>query len=164
MRPKSIEMKLSFLTLCVGSLLVFSCANEKEPSKENSVPSVDTARLNNAPTQPQATPITLTPAENRTTQSNSPASGMNPAHGEPGHRCDIAVGAPLNSPPASATSTPVIQQSTPAFTPPPSAPGINTTPATPVNTTPSATAPGMNPPHGQPGHDCSIAVGAPLNK
>ena len=28
--------------------------------------------------------------------------------------------------------------------------------------TPVKTAPGMNPPHGQPGHDCSIAVGSPL--
>src|SRR6188474_1027285 len=27
------------------------------------------------------------------------AEGMNPPHGQPGHRCDIAVGAPLNSPP-----------------------------------------------------------------
>jgi hypothetical protein len=24
---------------------------------------------------------------------------MNPSHGQPGHRCDIAVGAPLNSKP-----------------------------------------------------------------
>jgi len=28
------------------------------------------------------------------------APGMNPAHGQPGHRCDIAVGQPLNSKPA----------------------------------------------------------------
>jgi len=27
------------------------------------------------------------------------AAGMNPPHGQPNHRCDIAVGAPLNSPP-----------------------------------------------------------------
>src|SRR5688572_14008415 len=33
-------------------------------------------------------------------------------------------------------------------------------PAPPAQTT---TAPGMNPPHGQPGHRCEIAVGAPLN-
>jgi hypothetical protein len=32
---------------------------------------------------------------------------MNPQHGQPGHRCDIAVGAPLNSKPAAATTTPV---------------------------------------------------------
>jgi hypothetical protein len=35
------------------------------------------------------------------------APGMNPQHGQPGHRCDIAVGAPLNSKPAAATTTPV---------------------------------------------------------
>ena len=34
-----------------------------------------------------------------------------------------------------------------------------TTPSTPV-----VTAPGMNPPHGQEGHVCSVAVGAPLPK
>jgi len=27
------------------------------------------------------------------------AIGVNPAHGQPNHRCDIAVGAPLNSKP-----------------------------------------------------------------
>jgi hypothetical protein len=27
----------------------------------------------------------------------------NPAHGQPSHRCDIPVGAPLNSPPATTT-------------------------------------------------------------
>jgi hypothetical protein len=78
----------------------------------------------------------------------------NPAHGQPGHRCDIAVGAPLNSAPTNATApTTTITNSKP-------------TPAQAV-TTPSAnivTPPGMNPPHGQPGHDCSIAVGAPLKK
>ena len=34
----------------------------------------------------------------------------------------------------------------------------------PFTSTPVQTAPGMNPPHGQQGHDCAIAVGAPLNK
>ena len=81
------------------------------------------------------------------------ASGLNPEHGKPGHRCDIAVGAPLNSKPASATAV---------------TPTINTsTVSTPVNVAQSNTeeevAPGMNPKHGQPGHRCDIAVGAPLN-
>lgn len=70
---------------------------------------------------------------------------MNPAHGQPGHRCDIAVGAPLNSAPAKPATTTTTQTVTPA-------------PATATKT-----APGMNPPHGQPGHRCDIAVGAPLN-
>lgn len=69
---------------------------------------------------------------------------LNPAHGQPGHRCDIAVGAPLDSKPAQVTT----QQPTTVSTPQPVA---------------QATAPGMNPPHGQPGHRCDIAVGAPLD-
>ena len=80
------------------------------------------------------------------------AAGVNPAHGQPGHRCDIAVGAPLNSAPAN-PSTPVQNVSTTTATP--AAPQI-------VSSTPAKTAPGMNPPHGQPGHRCDISVGAPL--
>lgn len=37
-------------------------------------------------------------------------------------------------------------------------------PAFQVTTPQVATPPGMNPPHGAPGHDCAIAVGAPLKK
>ena len=47
-------------------------------------------------------------------------------------------------------------------------PVATATPAAPVvvNAQPNVqqpTAPGMNPPHGQPGHRCDIAIGAPLN-
>jgi hypothetical protein len=42
----------------------------------------------------QGTPVTTTVAK-----------GMNPQHGQAGHRCDIAVGAPLNSPVAAATNS-----------------------------------------------------------
>ncbi|ALJ01232.1 hypothetical protein DC20_05290 [Rufibacter tibetensis] len=79
------------------------------------------------------------------------AAGLNPAHGQPGHRCDIQVGAPLSSParPASVTG--------PAPVGLPPAPVLPTGP-------PISTAKGLNPPHGQPGHDCSIPVGAPLKK
>jgi len=34
---------------------------------------------------------------------------LNPAHGQPGHRCDIAVGAPLNSAPAAQPQTIQVQ-------------------------------------------------------
>jgi len=95
-------------------------------------------------TNPQT--ITQTAAAQTTT-----AAGMNPAHGEPGHRCDISVGAPLNSkpaPPATVQPAPVTAQ--PQVT-------MKEVPTT------TKTAPGMNPPHGEPGHKCEIAVGAPLN-
>jgi hypothetical protein len=74
------------------------------------------------------------------------ASGINPPHGEKNHRCDIAVGAPLNSKAAVAT--------------PPAANYVLNQPATSSKTT---TASGMNPPHGEKNHRCDIGVGAPLN-
>src|SRR6218665_1308736 len=43
-------------------------------------------------------------------------AGLNPAHGQPGHRCDIAVGAPLSSAPAATAQQPTVVQSAPAAT------------------------------------------------
>ena len=87
--------------------------------------------------------------------TQAPAAGLNPAHGAPGHRCDIAVGAPLNSAPAASATQPQVQ------TAPAPSQTISTPAPAPAN---SITAAGLNPPHGQPGHDCAIAVGAPLKK
>ncbi len=89
--------------------------------------------------------------------NNATASiGLNPEHGKPGHRCDIAVGAPLTDPAKNTTA----QAST--F---PNIPANNeaVNPATTATTNPATVASGMNPQHGQPGHRCDIAVGAPLN-
>jgi len=66
---------------------------------------------------------------------------INPAHGQPGHRCDLAVGAPLTD--ASATQTPAAIPQNIQGVPAPA--GLKT-----------------NPPHGQPGHRCDLQVGAPL--
>ncbi|MGQ0739394.1 MAG: hypothetical protein ACT4OJ_10065 [Bacteroidota bacterium] len=140
--------------------------------------------VSNAPpaiTQP-ATPITIN--QNPTgvtavpvTPAATTAPGMNPPHGQPGHRCDIAVGAPLDSkpgnPPATVTPTPIVtpvtSRSSPAdasSTAPlinPDAAPVKSDAAAPVKTEPVVVAPGMNPAHGQPGHRCDIAVGAPLD-
>ena len=149
-------MKRYITALCAGSLLFFSCANEQEKATDKTESTKQDAAQSTTPTAlpPSASP-TFNPGQQMVTpQAATPvAAGMNPEHGQPGHRCDIAVGAPLNSPPAVAPAV----TTTPTFnTPPPT--------QTPVATPPAATAPGMNPPHGQPGHDCAIAVGAPLNK
>ena len=91
------------------------------------------------------------------TSNPSSAKGLNPAHGQPNHRCDIAVGDPLSTPIKQAP----IQNIAPA------APNVNTqqvipTP-TPVAPKVSGTSTGrINPAHGEPGHDCAIQVGAPL--
>lgn len=130
-------------------------------------------------TQTNATPVTINPqpsldiqktAVSTPTVTTTPATttskaGLNPEHGKPGHRCDIAVGAPLDSKPTTITSTPTTNTNTPAVS---SIPAYNpiTTPIktdVPVKTEGTVTAPGMNPEHGKPGHRCDIAVGAPLD-
>ncbi|MEO7306558.1 MAG: hypothetical protein ABIR78_11195 [Ferruginibacter sp.] len=113
----------------------------------NSKPAPVTAQpvaLNTA--QQQAVTMTPVPTQTKT------APGMNPPHGEPNHRCDIAVGAPLNSKPAPTNAQPVALNTS-------QQPGVTMTQVP----TPTKTAPGMNPPHGEPNHRCDIAVGAPLN-
>lgn len=62
-------------------------------------------------------------------------AGVNPAHGQPGHRCDIPVGASLATPVNTGTNSGLLN---------------------------SASSGMKNPPHGQPGHRCDLAVGAPL--
>jgi hypothetical protein len=110
-----------------------------------------------------AAPVLNTPVQNITTPAvpvvqpaatTTAASGLNPAHGQPGHRCDIAVGQPLNSKPQAknqATTIPSPVVTAPALDTPLIQPQTNTTAA------------GLNPAHGQPGHRCDIAVGQPLN-
>lgn len=100
------------------------------------------------------------------TASAQQAQGMNPPHGQPGHRCDIPVGAPLDSPPQRQVPT---QQAAPASNGQGFLGGGTQQAAAPQQ--PQAmpvqeTAPGMkgkpNPAHGQPGHRCDISVGQPL--
>lgn len=93
---------------------------------------------------------------------------INPPHGEPGHRCDIPVGAALNSQPVN-TPRQTINNSPSVATPnianSQGAPTIEN--AKRLNSsqpiTSSAQNSGrLNPPHGQPGHSCEIPVGSPL--
>jgi hypothetical protein len=105
---------------------------------------------NTAPVQPALIQSQALPVTTAAPVTQKVATGMNPAHGQPNHRCDIAVGAPLNSKPVSANTLPAVTKTqVPA--------------ATSIQQPTQKTAPGMNPAHGQPGHRCDIAVGAPLN-
>lgn len=150
----------SFLSLLfVASLLFLSCKKELEPQDSNK-PSNIVPFTEAANTSPDQSVIPTQPLQNQNTVNpntsvpppTAVAKGMNPAHGQPNHRCDIAVGAPLNSPVAPAKSNPETPKTVTTTT---------TTP-NPVATTP--TPEGMNPPHGQEKHRCDIAVGAPLPK
>lgn len=133
---------INFLTVALFALTLAACGSDSANEEQTPVSTETTPAASDA--------NTLTPI------NNSDNGALNPAHGEPGHRCDIAVGAPLNGEPAPAAATeaqksPLIQTEAPAGATP-----LPTTTAQPV-------AEGMNPAHGQPGHRCDIAVGAPLN-
>ncbi len=129
------------------------------------------AKTTTAPTT-VAQPTTITQPAITQPATTAPktvtAKGMNPAHGEPGHRCDISVGAPLNSAPTN-TAKPAASNGSTTITP--AAPLAQNNAIVPAlqNTsisTPSKTATAftgkINPAHGQPGHDCKVAVGKPL--
>lgn len=122
-----------------------------------SIPIIVACKDEKAATQPttqQAQELTLeqkkqmlqnaAPAPNTATGNNV---AMNPAHGQPGHRCDIPVGAPLNSAGGASNNIPVQTID------------LNKEKSVPM---PSSAANGINPPHGQPGHRCDIKVGDPL--
>ena len=126
--------------------------NQPNPNQQVQNPQVQNPQMQN----PQL--------QNNVQQSqNKVAKGMNPPHGQPNHRCDISVGAPLNTPVTNKSQT---------ITPPIKQPGSATVQQVTSNgaaipqtlQAPVATAAGMNPPHGQEGHLCSVAVGAPLPK
>lgn len=80
-----------------------------------------------------------------TTSSTTPL--INPAHGMPGHDCTLQVGAPL---PQKESAQPQPANNAP----------VSAAPSSPVE----VSKPGkLNPAHGEPGHRCDIAVGAPLS-
>lgn len=159
----------SFLSLLfISSLLLTSCKKEVETPNNttptNIVPFTEVGKqMQNqqalTATQSQQNP-NITNQNTAVTTSSGVATGMNPTHGQSGHRCDIPVGAPLNSP-ATATAPTTPQQNKPV----PAATVTTTTTPTVTTTAPTTPTPeGMNPPHGQENHRCDIAVGAPLPK
>ncbi|MFI5219837.1 MAG: hypothetical protein ACHQNT_10145 [Bacteroidia bacterium] len=166
-----------FVIVFLFAAVIISCNNENEKTSDTSSSpdsiiqpvkaeeytanpsSQSDAQVNaSSPTQQSTVPVvTSAPApQNSGQMQTTTAPGMNPPHGEPGHRCEIPVGAPLNSAPAAQTTQPSI--SPPTTMQPATAPPITAQPQA------GTTAPGMNPPHGEPGHDCAIPVGAPLKK
>ncbi|MBB4806698.1 hypothetical protein HNP38_001994 [Chryseobacterium defluvii] len=161
-------MRNIFLGLIAFSILTVSCKKDEKATylKDEAGNQQANAAANNTPQ-----PSLLNQPGMQSVQSNAApvaatASGMNPPHGQPGHRCDIPVGQPLNSKPAPAPNgTPqniAIQNGKPIqIDPNAMKPGKFT--ADPNTGKPVKTAPGMNPPHGQPGHRCDIPVGQPLN-
>ncbi len=156
-------MKTKYFIAAIATVALASCKQELAPQDSSSAQEVAAPTASTQTPGQQSLPVNAQPQQT-SVQPGQPtmqpvaqapaqvAKGMNPAHGQPGHRCDIAVGAPLNSAPAAAPAKPAPMTVTPQ-------PGV----ASAKEITPVKTAPGMNPPHGQPGHRCDIAVGASLS-
>jgi len=147
------HIRFSVSVFCVIAL--FSCGENEAGGRR-----IEASR----PNLPALSTPSSTPINNPALPAGYPAAPiiasarLNPAHGQPGHRCDIAVGAAL---PAEGLASNLKLQT-------PAAPGLNT----PVQNTPTLVAEsqattnvatGLNPAHGQPGHRCDIPVGQPLN-
>ncbi|MBP6425124.1 MAG: hypothetical protein KA278_05330 [Flavobacterium sp.] len=144
--------------LLLAGLALNSCKNEQKIKESTQTAVIPFTEVGNK-MRIEAAAKGATPTN--TTATNAPivatAKGMNPPHGQAGHRCDIPVGAPLNSPAPPAQPNSKV----------PSTPQMTVTPTTSATATTTPTTPtpeGMNPPHGQEGHRCDIAVGAALPK
>ncbi len=134
--------------------MLLSCENKNAQVAEtqtNVTANVDSLQLaETSVSTGQATEVTA---------ETSARPALNPAHGEPYHRCDIQVGAPIDSAP---------EPSAPQLTPSPQVSGFNTSPIAPSVTSSAAPAaisgpkPALNPAHGEPYHRCDLQVGAPL--
>jgi hypothetical protein len=180
-----MKTKTIFYLLLPCLIIICSCKKEEEVPTVNrtepliiprvqGIPMQQTAA---APVQQVVTPTQTTTAPTQQTITQTPvktAPGMNPPHGQPSHRCDIAVGAPLNSPIKKAAANTTNMGTFTSTKAPTSTTTTTTTTTAPATGTPAilnpnapaavVTAPGMNPPHGQTGHRCDVAVGAPLPK
>lgn len=147
--------------LYFGALLALvACKKELEP--QESTATTDSSAVV-APADPAAQLEQMVQQQQQQQSAPQPAQtapGTNPPHGQPGHRCDIAVGAPLSSAPAPAGNS---SNNMVLTNPPANAGKAAIVPSPAASSTPAATAPGMNPPHGQPGHRCDIPVGQPLS-
>ena len=182
MNYKNRSGNISTVSLVTFLLLftLISCNNvRKEPGQAQQLPVLPARQFQ--PESGNAEPIQFT--DNKTVGQpsavqNSAEVMLNPPHGQPFHRCDIPVGAPLTSQPASTdqqpannqvqTATPQPSASAPSLANNPYAPTIenagNINPSQVRNTTTAASGskPRLNPPHGQPFHRCDIPVGSPL--
>jgi hypothetical protein len=140
----------SVYSLILGAFLLQACASESPDADRTDLAPVPAAPAIDNGTQ-------AIPAAATTAAPNTSGQMLNPAHGEPGHVCELPVGAPLDGSAAEPASGPGTSQSITI--------GGDGNVAQPTFSAPAPNANGsgkINPPHGQPGHVCEVPVGQPL--
>lgn len=145
-------MLKDWLTIGVLSLFLIGCAeNGTDSEKQEATDETETVQEENSSDVTTGTgdvefTVTEQDASTQTPVTAAPSGALNPAHGEPGHDCAIPVGAPLDGSGAQPQAV---------------NPGATQTIEPNLNVTAPVSG-NLNPAHGQPGHDCAVAVGAPL--
>jgi hypothetical protein len=72
--------KIALVLFSIGTLLAYSC--RENPKTEDKTTTTQTEKT--TPAKKTATPV-----------KSGDDVALNPAHGQPGHRCDVQVGKPL---------------------------------------------------------------------
>ena len=134
-----VKLNLFFIPVFAASLFIISCQDSKETTTTQEV----TETTPEVRLEQKRQPLQSVVPANSNSNNAATMSGANPPHGQPGHRCDIAVGAPLDG----SSPVKIAPQSNPA--------------QAQSNSVMGETGK-LNPPHGQPGHRCDIKVGDPL--
>ncbi len=157
---------MKLLTLIFASAIALnSCEDKKTTEKTTETAVSDTVKVAdstvsavNSPAEINPTAVAATVTEN----NSGTKPTLNPEHGQPFHRCDISVGAPIDSAPQQAAapqSMPQQSASNNNFNTSPISPSIAAPSSAPQATGPK---PALNPAHGEPHHRCDLQVGAPL--
>lgn len=142
---------ISKIALVLSSVYLMGCSGGATDKIENE----DSGDTPTQAEQPAQNPQGQTQAAGNAGGNGDVA--VNPPHGEPGHDCDIAVGAPLDG---SAQGSGEIQGQEVEV----QGQEVEIQTQQGQQGTPQGVEEGLNPPHGEPGHDCEIPVGAPLNQ
>jgi hypothetical protein len=166
---------MKILTFLIAStILVNSCDKKEAQSTETSevtTPIVDSTKVAdtitaNTATEMKAGAVIQDPTVAVAKNSPTGKPALNPAHGEPFHRCDIQVGAPIDSAPqqnAAPVAAPQMQSNNTSFNTNPISPSMSAPASTAVSAPqPTGPKPALNPAHGEPWHKCELQVGAPL--
>ncbi len=155
---------MRILPLLIASAAVLYSCDKKDASATQTaeVAASETTTGENAEDASIANDATAVAANNPSSPRDKPA--LNPEHGQPYHRCEIPVGAPIDSAP---TQNPAPQEmpqqsaSNNSFNTNPISPSLAPAPSSsPVQAT--GPKPANNPAHGEPHHRCDLEVGAPL--
>lgn len=166
---------MKILTFLIAStILVNSCDKKEAQSTETSEvtkPIVDSTKVAdtitaNTATEMKAGAVIQDPTVAVAKNSPTGKPALNPAHGEPFHRCDIQVGAPIDSAPqqnVAPVAAPQMQSNNTGFNTNPISPSMSAPASTAVSAPqPTGPKPALNPAHGEPWHKCELQVGAPL--